>query len=53
MSAYQHDYANLLQQLFLLRSAVANAIEQNPKVHHITYIEILQWIDDIMEELKK
>jgi len=41
----------LKQQLFLLRCAVANSIDNNPNVNHITMNEILQWIDDIMEEL--
>jgi hypothetical protein len=43
----------LMQQLFLLRCAVANVIDQNPNVNHITMNEILQWIDDIREEMKK
>ena len=42
----------LLQQLMLLRSAVGNAIDQNPLVCHITMNEIHQWIDDILAELK-
>ena len=41
----------LKQQLFLLRCAVANSIDRNPNVNHITMNEILQWIDDIMLEL--
>ena len=43
----------LKQQLFLLRCAVANAIDKNPNVNHITMNEILQWIDDIMSELNQ
>jgi len=46
------NFHYLLQQLYLLRCAVANAIDKNPNVNHITMNEILQWIDDIREELK-
>ena len=42
----------LKQQLFLLRCAVANSIANNPNVNHITMNEILQWIDDILQELE-
>ena len=42
----------LKQQLFLLRCAVANNIDNNPNVNHITMNEILQWIDDILQELE-
>jgi len=42
----------LKQQLFLLRCAVANSIDKNPNVNHITMNEILQWVDAILEELE-
>jgi len=42
----------LKQQLFLLRCAVANNIDNNPNVNRITMNEILQWIDDILQELE-
>jgi hypothetical protein len=35
-----------------LRSAVANVIDNNPNVAHITMAEIIEWIDDILENLE-
>ncbi len=42
----------LKHQLLLLRCAVGNAIDKNPNVNWITYNEILQWIDDILEMME-
>ena len=38
----------LKQQLMLLRSAVANVVDSNYSVAHITMAEIVEWIDDIL-----
>lgn len=43
---------NTNQQLMLLRSAIANVIDNNPNVTHITMGEIIEWIDDILENLE-
>lgn len=39
----------LKHQLLLLRCAIANRIDKNPHVTLITYNEILQWVDDLLE----
>ena len=43
---------NTKQQLVLLRSAVANVVDSNYSVAHITMAEIVEWIDDILENLE-
>lgn len=43
----------LKYQLVLLRSAIGNAIDKNPNVNWITYNEILEWIDDILEMMEQ
>ena len=37
-----------IRQLTLLRCAVGNVIDNAKDVLHITYPEILEWIDDIL-----
>jgi hypothetical protein len=43
----------LKHQLLLLRCAVADRIDKNPHVSLITYNEILQWVDDLLEMIDK
>lgn len=51
--SWTNPKAQLIQQVFLLRCAIANAIDKNPNVNHITYNEILEWLDEIMEMMNK
>ena len=43
----------LKHQLLLLRCAVANRIDKKRHVSLITYNEILQWVDDLLEMIDK
>lgn len=38
-----------LFQVQLLLSAIGNVIDNNPNVDHITFPEIWEWLNDILE----
>ena len=42
----------VIQQIVLLRSAVGNTIDNNENVVNINYVEIFQWLDDILEMIE-